>query len=268
MADRARYRREGGQFEVPVDSAQVIEKGDLLFQNTDDARAADQFTYVSGNLAGTQANFAAKFLGVAENGSDSGETQKILCRSSGVFEFDCAAATFEIGDFVGVDDNGGGTALVNQQVIAVGENGYGAIGRVVRQYTSNTTRVLVELCPPKMGDPQFITLYNGLTTTSGDLVTDWAPTFPFKLVRLHATTTVASTGAAVISVEKGSTALDDTMTIAGGSALGTVDVAVMDDATGDDIFLVGDTLTLATDGGSSAGEALLSIEIRPFLMEV
>jgi hypothetical protein len=252
----------------PVDSAQTIDLGELCWLNTNDARPADQFTYVTGNLAGTQANFAAMFIGVAMDTSESGDTAKIAIATEGVFEFVCAAAQFEIGDLVGVDDNTGGTALLPAQVIAVGENGAAsAIGRVVRQYTANTTRVLVELLPRKLVTPIFIPLGTQLITSAVDLVTDWAVTFPFKLNRLHSVVTVLTAGAGVISVHNGATALDDTMTIADASAVGTVDVAVMDDATGDDIFIVGDTVSILSDGTPTAGEAFFMLEVTPFLRE-
>ncbi len=43
--------------------------------------------------------------------SRAGDTQDIRVATTGVFEFACAAATFEVGARIGVDDNAGGTAL-------------------------------------------------------------------------------------------------------------------------------------------------------------
>lgn len=269
MAQRALYRRPSGEFEMAPDSAQVIEKGDLLFNNTDDPAPAEDFAYVSSNLAGTQANFAAKFLGVAEEGSASGETRKIKIRNTGQYEFDCAAATFEVGDLVGVDDNAGGTALVNQQVIGLGENDHGAIGRVVRRYSSNTTRVLVELLRPSFGAPIPINLGQHTIGAADEFVTDLAMDFPFKATLLETiVATVTGAGAEVLSLDKNATTLDDTLTIAATSPVGTIDRVVLDDASGDDLFLVGDTISLSGDGGTASGAVSVTLWVRPFNMQV
>lgn len=154
MANRMLYRwGETNPVRVAVDSAQVIEIGDLLWLNTDDARPASQNTYYA-SLSQTQANFHDKFLGVAEQQSRSGDTDTIRVATTGVFEFDCAAATFEIGDLVGPDDNAGATALLDQQVILTGHAGC-AVGRVAKRYTSNTTSVEVDIVSYTMyGGPQ------------------------------------------------------------------------------------------------------------------
>ena len=126
-----------------VDSAQVIEIGDLLYLATDDARAAAQITY-GASLVITQRAFALLFLGVAESASASGETAAVRYGTAGVYTFPCASATFEIGDMIGVDDNAGGTALTSQQVIAVTDP-QAAIGIVAEREASAVTAVKVEL---------------------------------------------------------------------------------------------------------------------------
>jgi hypothetical protein len=60
-----------------------------------------------------------------------------------VFEMDCPAGTFELGDLVGGDENAGGTALLNQQVSKVAASRY-AIGRVARRSHGATTSLLVD----------------------------------------------------------------------------------------------------------------------------
>lgn len=265
--DRQRYADPWRIESHPVDSAQTIDLGEMCYLATDDARPIDQFTY-GASLLITQSNLPKTFIGVALNTSESGDTERIAIATEGIFEFNCAAAQFEIGDLVGADDNAGGTALVADQVIAMGENGaHGAIGRVVRRYSANTTRVLVELLPKKNVAPMMIPLYQGLITAAADMVTDWVVTFPFKLNRLHSVVTVLTAGAGTISVHKGATALDDTHVIADASAVGAVDVTVMDDATGDDVFIAGDTLSLVSDGTPTAGEAMFWIEVTPYLRE-
>ena len=250
----------------PVDSAQTIDFGELCYLATDDARPADQFTYVA--LANSQANFAALMIGVAMDTSESGDTADIAIATEGVFEMVCAAAQFEIGDLVGVDDNAGPTAFVPDQVIAVGENGAAqAIGRVVRRYSANTTRVLVELLPRKMVEPIMIPLFQGLITTAIDLVTDWVVPFPFALNRIHTVVTAQPDAQALIAVHNAANALDDVVTIANAAPVGTVDVVVSDDANDYDIFIAGGTLSVAADGVPTAGECLVFLEVTPFLRE-
>jgi len=269
MSNIQRYRKAGGKIRLPVDSSVVVDIGDAIYLATDDARPAGSLTYVSANLAGTQANFAAQFVGVAAEASESGDTDEITIDTSGVFEFNCAAAAFEVGDLVGMDDNAGATALEDQQVIAIGENGYGAIGRVAKRYSATTTRVLVEifqqsLCPR----PLYIPVFQGLVDDAEDLLTAWPVQFPFKLSAVICTVTIAIAGGdCVLTVDKNSTALDDTITVPNSSAIGYVKRQAMDDATGDDRFIVGDTLSIANAGAPSAGEVLIVLEVRPYLLE-
>ncbi len=98
MPSRFRHADAQRVLRMPVDSAQVILKGAMCFLNVDDVRSVTAFTYVAADLPASQANFAAKFLGIAQNPSASGETREIGIARAGVYEFDCAAATFEVGD--------------------------------------------------------------------------------------------------------------------------------------------------------------------------
>ena len=268
MSDRQLYRRSGKTLRMPVDSAVVIEAGDMCWNNGDDVRNAGAFTYVSANLDATQANFAAKFAGVAKDKSDTGDTADIVLERSGVFEFDCAAATFEVGDLVAPDDNATPDALLDQQVIGIGENGVGAIGQVDKRYSANTTRVLVKLFEPTFGPTEHITLFQGLITSAVDLVTDRPVYFPFKAVRLHSVVTVLTAGAASIALHNAANVLDDALVIADAAPVGAVDLATFVDANEYDLFLAGGTLSLAADGVPTAGEALFVLEIRPFNMQV
>jgi len=154
MADKMRWRWGDTQpVLAAVDSARVIEIGDLLFLETDDVRAADDLTYLS-SLALTQEAFHDKFAGVAMQRSRSGDTENIRVATEAVFEFDCASATFEVGDLVGLDDNAGGTALTPQQVIAVATENL-AIGRVAERVATEATKVKVRIKSTVMvGGPQ------------------------------------------------------------------------------------------------------------------
>ncbi len=100
---------------VRVDSATVIEAGDLVWLDTDDAKPASAFTWTT-NLATTQGNFAAKFLGVAHQPSAAGETAAISVDVSpeSVYEFDVASGSYELGALLGPDE--GSSTLLNKQL--------------------------------------------------------------------------------------------------------------------------------------------------------
>ncbi len=99
-------------------AATVIEIGDLVYLEPTTAKPAGGLTD-GGSLAAKQEAFHDKFAGVAMQQSRAGDTQDIRVATTGVFEFDCASARSRWATRIGVDDNAGGTALVNQQVIAV-----------------------------------------------------------------------------------------------------------------------------------------------------
>ncbi|MGW8255908.1 MAG: capsid cement protein [Thermoguttaceae bacterium] len=144
MSDKMRWRYgDTNPVIAAVDAATVIEIGDLVYQETDDARpAASQAD--QGSKDANQALFTTKFLGVAMQRSRSGDSAPIRVATTGVFEFDCAGATFELGTLIGVDENAGGTALENQQVIQVADSQY-AIARVTKREASASTSVLVDI---------------------------------------------------------------------------------------------------------------------------
>jgi len=126
-----------------VDADSNIELGDLLFWDGDDAKPAvlqpDQ-----GTEAANQQLFASKFLGVAMQASPAGESQPIRVATAGVFEFATPGGSFDLGDWVGVDENDAGTALENQRLVKVTGSQL-AIGRVARRSTNGTT-VWVAIC--------------------------------------------------------------------------------------------------------------------------
>jgi hypothetical protein len=122
MSDKMRWRYgDTNPVVAAVDSGTAIEIGDLVWQDTDDAKPAASAVWTT-DLAGTQGAFTPKFLGVAMQRSRSGDTAPIRVATSGVFEFDCASTTAELGATVGATANSGGTALENQTVVAVGNN--------------------------------------------------------------------------------------------------------------------------------------------------
>ena len=126
-----------------VDAETIIEIGDLLWQDVDNAKpAAAQENH--GNKEANQLALAFKFLGVAMQRSQSGETAPRRVATTGVFEFDCLGGTFELGDLVGADDNSWRIGLLNQRVAKVA-SGRCAIGRVARRASTASTSVLVDV---------------------------------------------------------------------------------------------------------------------------
>jgi hypothetical protein len=144
MSDKMRWRYgDTNPVVAAVDANTVIEIGDLLWQDTDDAKPAGGFTWNT-NLVTTQDGLADKFLGVAMQRSRSGETAPIRVATTGVFEFDCASGTFELGDMVGPAGNSGGTALLNQQLAKVAAS-HSAVGRLAKRQPAATTSILVDV---------------------------------------------------------------------------------------------------------------------------
>ncbi|WP_013627525.1 capsid cement protein [Rubinisphaera brasiliensis] len=142
MSNRLRFRSGQVQLQrVRVDSETVIEAGDLVFLDGDDAKPAADFTWDT-DLATTQAGFAAVFLGVAHQPSPAGEAEPISVDVSpfSVYEFDVAASTYEVGDLLGPDSVG--TALQSQQCEAVASSGL-AIGRAVEYRATSSLRLRV-----------------------------------------------------------------------------------------------------------------------------
>ena len=142
MSNQLRFR--SGQVhlhKVRVDSATVIEAGDMLFLDSDDAKPASAFTWDT-NLAITQSNFAAKFLGIAHQQSKSGDTDDISVDVSptSIYEFNVASGTYEVGDLLSSDENS--SALMDQQLEAVA-SGTLAIARAAEYKAASSTLLRV-----------------------------------------------------------------------------------------------------------------------------
>lgn len=113
-----------------VDAETVIEQGDLLFQETDDARPCPR--------VGTQRVwFAEKFLGVALQRSRLGDTEPIRVGTTGVFEFDCLPSRFELGDLI---------APIGPQQIILARAPHFAIARVAgrRDFEAETVLIAIQ----------------------------------------------------------------------------------------------------------------------------
>jgi hypothetical protein len=127
---------------VRVDSGTVIEAGDLVWLDDDDAKPASAFPWTT-NLATTQSNFAAKFLGVAHQPSAAGETAAISVDISpdSVYECDVAPATYELGQPLGPDENS--QTLMSQQLEAA--VAAAAIARAAEFTTASVSTLRVTL---------------------------------------------------------------------------------------------------------------------------
>ena len=144
MSDKMRWRYgDTNPVVAAVDSATVIEIGDMVYQEVNDARPASDQPDQGGDAA-NQNLFSYKFLGVAMQRSRNGDDDPIRVATTGVFEFDCPSGTFELGDLIGSDGDVPGTGLLDQQVASVAASRY-AIGRVAKREASATASVLVDV---------------------------------------------------------------------------------------------------------------------------
>ena len=143
MANQLRFR--SGQVDLHrlrVDADTVIEAGDLVYLDTDDVKPASSLTWNT-DLATTQADFAALFVGVAHQRSAAGESGDISVDLSpmSVYEFDVNAAAYEVGDPLGPDENS--LALMNQQLEAAVAGA--AIARAAEYKPASASRLRVQL---------------------------------------------------------------------------------------------------------------------------
>ena len=98
MTDKMRWRYgDTNPVVAAVDSSTVIEIGDLVRQDTNDAKPASSLTD-QGSETANQDAFTDTFLGVAMQRSRAGDTDPIRVATTGVFELDCPSGTFELGD--------------------------------------------------------------------------------------------------------------------------------------------------------------------------
>ncbi len=136
--------------ELPVDDTVVIEIGDLLYQDTDDAKPASSQAD-GGSEGANQLTFAENFLGVAVSAHDGDGAGVVRFVSDVELEFPCTSDTFEIGDMVGADEAASGTALEDRSVKKLSDKD-AAIGVVTRRYASATTKVWCRLTSTLIGN--------------------------------------------------------------------------------------------------------------------
>jgi len=114
--DVDRFRCQACDIMAAVDSATVIEKGDMLWLDTDDVKPASDLAWNEDEDT-TRADFIAKFMGIAMQKSENGETADIRVRCKHIFKFDidaAPAADLEIGTLVGPAKHGSENKLLNQ----------------------------------------------------------------------------------------------------------------------------------------------------------
>jgi hypothetical protein len=144
VSDKMRWRYgDTNPVVAAVDTASEIAIGDLLYLDTSSAKPASSQAD-QGTKTANQQLFADKFLGVAMQRSPAGDGNPIRVATTGVFEYDCASGTFELGDLVGVDENTAGNALLAQQVAKVAASKY-AVARVAKRVPAAASSVLVDI---------------------------------------------------------------------------------------------------------------------------
>ncbi len=144
MSDRMRWRYGDTNPVVAAATAEeTIEIGDVVLLEQGAARAAASLA-PGESLEAVRTEFAGRFLGVAMQRSAAGEAAPVRVATTGVFEFDCAPDTFELGDWVAPAQAASGNGLRNQQVAKVASAAV-AIGRVARREPTLSARVLVNV---------------------------------------------------------------------------------------------------------------------------
>jgi hypothetical protein len=144
MSDKMRWRYgDTNPVVAAVAAATEIEIGDLVWQDVSNAKPASALAN-AGSAAANQDAFTAKFLGVAMQRSRVGDSTPVRIATTGVFELDCAPATFELGDIVGPAANATATGLCDQQVVKVPGGRY-AVGRIAKRQPTATSSVLVDI---------------------------------------------------------------------------------------------------------------------------
>ena len=197
MSDVFRHRKEFQRPRFyPVVTADNVEVGDLMYWDSTEeaARPVSYLTY-GDSLGETQKNVAPLFLGMSEDRSRVDDDEDIEVQASGIKEYVCASTTWKVGDLVGIDDNAGGTALTDQQVINV-TNPDKAIGVVAKRVSSADTTVQLEIFPKGLEQPQNEPIVWERTITAAE---DLAGLIDFD------TGWGASPGAIIVQVRNGTT---------------------------------------------------------------
>jgi hypothetical protein len=202
-------------------------EGDLAWYDAANhcLRSANTFTD-AGVAAGTQQAFAAVFAGVFASKQLStdatGRNARVV--TDYIWEYPCASSTFAVGDFVTPTYTGG---VLSAQQLTKTTDPVLAIGRVVKEYQSATTKVKVRLTATQLVgvtrfDPALDSIIYPINFTATDATRVLFPvTRAIRLKSGSSTFTTASTSG-TWTVEK----LTGTTAPGGGTALFTAPVAL------------------------------------------
>lgn len=144
MSNKMRWRYgETHPVMLPVQLGYVIEIGDLLYLDAGNAKpATSQFD--QGTLLANQETFHDNFVGIAMQCTTGASAETIRVATSGVFEYPCSPASFNVGDLIGSTEDATGGQLEAQTVIGVAAENL-ALGRCVKQAASGSKKVLVDI---------------------------------------------------------------------------------------------------------------------------
>lgn len=273
MTDMNRHEFEDIHIrEAEVDSSTVIEIGDNLFLDTDDAKPASSFTWQS-NLADTQEAFAEDYLGVAVSASADGDTDPVRYARGGVMKFPCSSATFGIGAPI-APAKASGDNLLDQEV-AEAASALGAIGRVTERYDSSVTEVRFEIMGSKAPYPNHDPLVRDLADAElgtpqvikADYNSDaeqhiFDAAVPRKIRIIDAWVQIGTAGgtSATIELDDGTNSITDSIAVGDSQSAHDIKRAGSLD---DDYHVLssGDTLDMTTGGtqGSMAGTMFILV---------
>jgi hypothetical protein len=138
MLPALRFR--SGQVQLqrwPVASETVIEPGDLVFFDGTTIKPASAFTWTT-NLATTQANFTAAFVGVAHQASAAGQVTPVSVDISpfATYEYAVPTGNFTVGQPLAI--HGAPSTLSKQQLMSAASSAT-AIARAAESATSTTS---------------------------------------------------------------------------------------------------------------------------------
>jgi hypothetical protein len=122
----------------------TIQSGDFVANVSDKAVPASAFTWTT-DLATTQTNFAASFLGASESRSlpeADIRGMRVAVNMDGTYEVDCTSANYTVGQYVGLAKDTGNNLLSSK--VEACTTKVRAIGVVLEAGTS-LTRVKIRL---------------------------------------------------------------------------------------------------------------------------
>lgn len=149
--------------EYPIDTAEAIEIGDLMFWDNvfRVARPFGSSRGWTGSLDGSQGQAAENFIGSARSAHTADDTANTLVRieGRGVFGYPVTTpATFEVGDYVTASKDPSFSLLLDQAVDKAAVDASNevtargreiSIGRAAKRYTVATSIVEVEIAGTK-----------------------------------------------------------------------------------------------------------------------